>query len=135
MSQPPELIHPSFSNHVCKLNKAIYELKQANCVWHNKLRHYLLSKGFKPTISDPSLFHSSSNNSPIYLIVYVDDIIIMFQTLLKLINLFSHSLLVFHLKIWVPILISLVLKLSHTLMVYSYLKVNIFMIFSNVPTF
>lgn len=28
MSQPLGLVHPNFSNHVCKLNKAIYSVKQ-----------------------------------------------------------------------------------------------------------
>ena len=29
MSQPPSFTHPSYPQHICKLNKAIYRLKQA----------------------------------------------------------------------------------------------------------
>ena len=33
MEQPPRFTHPSYANHVCKLNKAIYGLKQAPKAW------------------------------------------------------------------------------------------------------
>ena len=76
MSQPPGFFDPSFPNHICKLNKAIYGLKQASRAWYDELRHYLLSQGFTPTVSNPSLFHLNSSPTPIYLIVYVDDTIV-----------------------------------------------------------
>ena len=57
MAQPPGFIDPAFSNHICKLQKAIYGLKQASRAWYDELRHYLLSQGFSPTVSDPSLFY------------------------------------------------------------------------------
>ena len=34
-------------NHVYKLKKALYGLKQAPRAWYERLRDYLLSKGFK----------------------------------------------------------------------------------------
>lgn len=91
MAQPPGFIHPFYQDHVCKLNKAIYGLTQASRAWYDELRHYLLSQGFKPTISDPSLFHFSSTTDPIYLIVYVYDIIITGPNP-TLINKFIHNL-------------------------------------------
>ncbi|KAJ9548564.1 hypothetical protein OSB04_021107 [Centaurea solstitialis] len=75
MSQPPGFVDPSFPHHVCKLNKAIYGLRQASRAWYNELKSFLISDHFKPTISDPSLFVRHSNTSPIYILVYVDDII------------------------------------------------------------
>ena len=74
MSQPPGFIDPSFPDHVCNLNKAIYGLRQASRAWYNELKAFLLSSGFKPTISDSSLFVNIS--SSIYILVYVDDIIV-----------------------------------------------------------
>ncbi|KAJ9567715.1 LOW QUALITY PROTEIN: hypothetical protein OSB04_003681 [Centaurea solstitialis] len=50
MAQPPGFVDPAFPNHVCKLNKAIYGLKQASRAWYNELKSYLISHRFKPTI-------------------------------------------------------------------------------------
>lgn len=77
MAQPPEFIDSSFPNHVCKLNKAIYGLCQALRAWYNELKSFLLSNKFKPTVSDPSLFVHHSPISSIYVLVYVDGIIII----------------------------------------------------------
>ncbi|KAJ0908501.1 putative RNA-directed DNA polymerase [Helianthus annuus] len=76
MSQPPGFVDPSYPTHVCKLNKAIYGLRQASRAWYNELKHHLLSVHFKPSISDPSLFINTVTSSPIFILVYVDDIII-----------------------------------------------------------
>ena len=76
MAQPPGFVDPSFSNHICRLNKAIYGLRQASRAWYDELKTYLLSLGFKPTISDSSLFILTTSPSPIYILVYVDDIIV-----------------------------------------------------------
>lgn len=77
MSQPPGFIDSTFPDHVCKLNKAIYGLCQASRSWYHELKSYLLYLNFKPTISDSSLFVYQSTSSPIYTLVYVDDIIII----------------------------------------------------------
>ncbi|KAJ0491830.1 putative RNA-directed DNA polymerase [Helianthus annuus] len=76
MSQPPGFVDPSYPTHVCKLNKAIYGLRQASRAWYDELKTYLLSVHFKPSISDPSLFINKVTSSPIFILVYVDDIII-----------------------------------------------------------
>jgi hypothetical protein len=34
-------------NHVYELSKALYGLKQAPCAWYERLRDFLVSKGFK----------------------------------------------------------------------------------------
>ena len=61
---------------MCKLNKALYGLKQAPRAWYTELRQHLLDVGFRSAISDSSLFTYKSNNVLLYLIVYVDDIIV-----------------------------------------------------------
>ncbi|XP_072089086.1 uncharacterized mitochondrial protein AtMg00810-like [Arachis hypogaea] len=61
---------------VCKLNKAIYGLKQALRAWYKKLSTTLRQFGFKETRSDVSLFVRFFDSNVIYLLVYVDDIIV-----------------------------------------------------------
>ena len=76
MAQPPGYIDTTFPTHVCKLKKAIYGLKQAPRAWYTELTTFLLGKGFKRAVSDASLFILHHSKAPVYLIVYVDDIII-----------------------------------------------------------
>jgi hypothetical protein len=47
VEQPPGFEDPTKPNHVYKLSKALYGLKQAPCAWYERLRDFLLSKGFK----------------------------------------------------------------------------------------
>lgn len=42
MKQPPGYESPNVpSNYICKLNKALYNLKQAPCAWHSRLTQKL----------------------------------------------------------------------------------------------
>ncbi|KAL9239991.1 hypothetical protein vseg_014258 [Gypsophila vaccaria] len=79
MTQPPGFVDPTRPTHVCRLRKALYGLKQAPRAWYTELRQYLTQIGFTNAVSDTSLFlrHGSSS---IYLLVYVDDIIITGST-------------------------------------------------------
>ena len=76
MAQPQGFINPASPTFVCKLHKAIYGLKQAPRAWYNELMNFLVSLGFIRTASDSSLFIRHHSTQAIYLIVYVDDIII-----------------------------------------------------------
>jgi predicted AAA+ superfamily ATPase len=46
VEQPPGFENDKESNHVYKLRKALYRLKQAPRAWYERLRDFLLSKGF-----------------------------------------------------------------------------------------
>lgn len=76
MSQPIGFLDSINPTHVCKLAKPIYGLKQSARAWYNELKSFLLSIGFINSISDSSLFILNNNGSLIYLLVYVDDIIV-----------------------------------------------------------
>lgn len=47
MKQPHGFEDSSHPSHVCRLHKALYGLKQAPRAWFNKLKHYLVTHGFK----------------------------------------------------------------------------------------
>jgi Reverse transcriptase (RNA-dependent DNA polymerase) len=76
MAQPPGFVNPDFPNHVCLLKKALYGLKQAPRAWFHRLRDFLASLGFLASKSDSSLFIKRTARDAVYLLVYVDDIII-----------------------------------------------------------
>lgn len=63
-------------NQVCKLKKSLYGLTQAPRCWFSKLSEALFGFGFKQNYSDYSLFTLLRGNSTIYVLVYVDDMII-----------------------------------------------------------
>ena len=80
MSQPPGFLDHDHPHHVCKLRKAIYGLKQAPRAWYHELRQFLLQSGFQNSVADASLFIFNTQGVVIYLLVYVDDIIITGNT-------------------------------------------------------
>jgi len=63
-------------NLVCKLHKALYGLKQAPRSWFQKLSSTLHTFGFHANKSDTSLFVKFMPSYTIYVLIYVDDIII-----------------------------------------------------------
>jgi histone deacetylase 1/2 len=77
MRQPPgfeDTIRPSY---LCRLDKAIYGLKQAPRAWHARLSSVLAGHGFTASTADTSLFIFRRPRVTIYLLVYVDDIIVV----------------------------------------------------------
>lgn len=76
MAQPPRFLDSTNPSHVCKLTKVIYGLKQASRAWYDELKNYLTSIVLQPTISDPSLFKFSLKIDSIYVLIYVDGIIV-----------------------------------------------------------
>jgi len=55
VEQPPSFEDDKKPNHVYKLRKALYGMKQAPIAWYERLRDFLLSKGFKGKV-DTTLF-------------------------------------------------------------------------------
>lgn len=56
ISQPPGFRDSNKLDHVCRLLKSIYRLKQSPRAWFRWLCDYLVTLGFKEGISDQSLF-------------------------------------------------------------------------------
>lgn len=61
---------------MCKLKKVIYGLKQEPCAWFETLSVALSSMGCLWSQVDFSLFYKLTSTLVVYLLVYVDDIII-----------------------------------------------------------
>ena len=76
MTQPAGYTDPSRPTHVCHLHKALYGLRQAPRAWFDHLKRVLLSLVFLHSVSDPSLFYYRRNGVELYVLVYVDDILL-----------------------------------------------------------
>ncbi|GKV49990.1 hypothetical protein SLEP1_g56708 [Rubroshorea leprosula] len=76
MAQPAGFIDQNLPHHVCKLKKAIYGLKQAPRAWYTELKQFLLACGLVNSRSDCSLFIYNKSGIIIYVLVYVDDLLI-----------------------------------------------------------
>ena len=63
---------------ILKLNKSLYGLKQAPRVFNTVLNeHIVKSMGFKQCQTDPCVYTKMTTSGPVYLAVYVDDLIIV----------------------------------------------------------
>ena len=94
----PEGFRSSKPNLVCKLQRALYGLKQAPRAWYSKLSSTLHKFGFCNTKSDASLFTRFTNSSAIYILVYVDDILITGNNPTEISNLIDQLNSTFSLK-------------------------------------
>jgi hypothetical protein len=73
--QPPGFENPKYPNHVYKLHKALYGLKQVPRAWYERLKAFLLAKGFKMGSVDKTLFLLKQGTDTLLVQIYVDDII------------------------------------------------------------
>jgi hypothetical protein len=76
MKQPPGYKNKLLPHYICKMDKAIHGLKQAPRAWYSRLSEKLLQHGFHASKVDMSLFFYNKTDATIFLLVYVDDIII-----------------------------------------------------------
>jgi histone deacetylase 1/2 len=80
MQQPPGFEDAQYPTHVCKLQRAIYGLKQSPRAWYARLSARLLQLGFVPSRADTSLFIFNQAGVQVFMLVYVDDIVIAGST-------------------------------------------------------
>jgi hypothetical protein len=76
MQQPPGYEDKESLHLVCNLDKMIYGLKQDPRAWYSRLSSKLQKLGFIPSKGDTSLFFFTNRNIHVYVLVYVDDIIV-----------------------------------------------------------
>lgn len=76
--EPPDGIQFD-GDKVCLLLKSIYGLKQSPRQWNKKLHEFLISIGFKQSKTDYCVYYFHSNNifDNFYILVFVDDILLI----------------------------------------------------------
>ena len=76
MGQPMGFQSEDHPEHVCKLKKALYGLRQAPRAWYGKIAEFLTHSGYSVTSADSSLFVKAKGGRTAIVLVYVDDLII-----------------------------------------------------------
>jgi hypothetical protein len=75
VEQPLSFETEEHPNHVYKLHKALYELKQAPRVWYECLRDFLIKNNFRICKADSTLFTRKMEKDLFVCQIYIDDII------------------------------------------------------------
>lgn len=77
MQQPPGYILEGQENKVCLLKKSLYGLKQSPRQWYLKFDAFIISCGFNRSKMDHCVYMKHlDNRTPIYLLLYVDDMLL-----------------------------------------------------------
>ena len=113
MAQPQGFIDQAQPGYVCKLHKSLYGLKQAPRAWFERFTSQLENLGFTASSADPSLFIYKSHNEILYLLLYVDDIILTGTSPSLITNLITKLQQTFELKDLGPLHYFLGLQLQY----------------------
>ena len=65
------------TNRVYKLKKALYGLKQSPLMWYTALQQGLQQIGFRRCPAEPALFFTQRQGTTIWVVVYVDDLLLV----------------------------------------------------------
>ncbi|GJY57057.1 retrotransposon protein, putative, ty1-copia subclass [Tanacetum coccineum] len=75
---PPNcFVDPNHPRKVCKLQRSIYGLKRASRSWNKRFDDEIKRFGFAQNLDEPCVYQKASGSNVTFLILYVDDIIIM----------------------------------------------------------
>ncbi|GKC29574.1 retrotransposon protein, putative, ty1-copia subclass [Tanacetum coccineum] len=70
-------VDPNHSNKVCKLQRSIYGLKQASRSWNKRFDKEIKKIGFTQNPYEPCVYLKASESNVAFLVLYVDDILLM----------------------------------------------------------
>ncbi|KAL0322590.1 UNVERIFIED_CONTAM: Retrovirus-related Pol polyprotein from transposon TNT 1-94 [Sesamum angustifolium] len=76
MCQPYGFINNENPDYVCLLKKSLYGLKQSPRQWNKKFDSFMQNLKFQKSSYDPCLYFKWDYNMPIFLVLYVDDMLI-----------------------------------------------------------
>ena len=77
MMQPKGFVDPKDADKVCKLQRSIYGLKQASRSWNLRFDEVIKGFGFFQTYGEACIYKKVSGSSVAFLILYVDDILLI----------------------------------------------------------
>ena len=77
MKQPQGFSSSSGEHLLYKLNKSIYDLKQASRQWYLKFQGIISPFGFDENPMDQCIYHKVSRSKICFFVLYVDDILLV----------------------------------------------------------
>jgi hypothetical protein len=77
MTEPEGFVDPTNAGKVCKLQKSIYGLKQASQSWNLRFDEVVKGFGFIQSEEEPCVYNKASGSYVVFLILYVDDILLI----------------------------------------------------------
>ena len=77
MMQPEGFVDPKNADKVCKLQRLIYGLVQASQSWNIHFDEMIKAFGFMQIYGEACVYEKVSGSSVAFLILYVDDILLM----------------------------------------------------------
>ena len=77
MTQPEGFVDPNHPEKVCKLQRSIYGLKQASRSWNLRFDEAVKEFGFIRNPDEPCIYKKSSGSNRVFLVLYVDNILII----------------------------------------------------------
>ena len=85
MQQPEGFKEPDKQKLVCRLKKSLYGLKQSLRQWYMRFDAFMLQKGFSRCKHDSYVYLKVlGDKSYIYLLLYVDDMLILARNMTKI---------------------------------------------------
>nr|GEU90699.1 retrotransposon protein, putative, Ty1-copia subclass [Tanacetum cinerariifolium] len=70
-------VDPKYPKRVCKLQRSIYGLKRASMSWNKRFDEEIKKVAFTQNLDDPCVYQKASGSIVAFLILYVDDILII----------------------------------------------------------
>ena len=77
MIQPKGYTSKEFPEKVCRLQRSIYGLKQASRSWNMRFDEIIRSYDFIKNEDEPCVYKKISGSAIIFLVLYVDDILLI----------------------------------------------------------
>ena len=73
--EPPQGYETEY-NHIWRLLKSLYGLKQSGRCWHKCLHEWIMTRGFTRSNADPCLYYRRREGNLLILTIYVDDLLL-----------------------------------------------------------
>ena len=77
MEQPLDFTSSDDDHKICKLQRSIYELKQASRSWNTRFNDVIKIFGFIKNEEEPCVFKKVSGSTVVFLLRYIDNILLI----------------------------------------------------------